>query len=219
MAGSIGPRCEGWRTRPDLYRVGQTRSRVRKDRVVFTLAYSNSDPLVEPGLAGPSPGCRSVSASRGARPWLRLAVARGCGGDGHGGHHGAESRRAGVGAAAGRVGGSRCLTSAATDIRAIVDDGATDHVGRARARCGGRDTVATTSSVAGPRGGRGCGHPDHRRRSRRGHSTRRAQRSEPPLVPLPAPTRPPQQRPHPPPPRPFPSVRRSYRVQTRLPLC
>jgi DNA-directed RNA polymerase specialized sigma24 family protein len=35
-----------------LYRVGQTRSRARKDRVVFTVAPSNADPLVEPGLAG-----------------------------------------------------------------------------------------------------------------------------------------------------------------------
>jgi DNA-directed RNA polymerase specialized sigma24 family protein len=35
-----------------LYRVGQTRSRALKDRVVFTLAPSDSDLLVEPGLAG-----------------------------------------------------------------------------------------------------------------------------------------------------------------------
>jgi DNA-directed RNA polymerase specialized sigma24 family protein len=36
-----------------LYRVGQTRSRARKDRIVFTLDHpSDSEPLVEPGLAG-----------------------------------------------------------------------------------------------------------------------------------------------------------------------
>jgi DNA-directed RNA polymerase specialized sigma24 family protein len=35
-----------------LYRIGQTRSRVRKDRVVFTPDTRDSDPVVEPGLAG-----------------------------------------------------------------------------------------------------------------------------------------------------------------------
>ena len=35
-----------------LYRVGQTRSRARKDRVVFTPDAREFDPVVEPGLAG-----------------------------------------------------------------------------------------------------------------------------------------------------------------------
>jgi DNA-directed RNA polymerase specialized sigma24 family protein len=35
-----------------LYRVGQSRSRVRKGRVVFTPESVAADPLIEPGLAG-----------------------------------------------------------------------------------------------------------------------------------------------------------------------
>ena len=35
-----------------LYRVGQSRSRARKGRAVFTPDTGDSDPLIEPGLAG-----------------------------------------------------------------------------------------------------------------------------------------------------------------------
>ena len=196
------PRCEGGQLPDRIPLPGRLRPGAVCGRIGSCSRLLTATPIRWSSLGSrvPSPGCRSVSASRWCSSMASVgSCAQGRGGDGHGGNHGAESRRAGVGAAAGprwrfddvltsrRDGHSRALAARWRDPHrprwpssAAGRGGQRPRPVRPRRRW----PVLRRRPAVG-------GRPDHPQAfsSTRPLDTTPPERSEPPLVPLPAPTR------------------------------
>ena len=108
-----------------LYRVGRSRTRGRRHRVVFVRA-DGAEPWVEPRLGEALAGADRTPAPRGrARARLRLDPARGRRRVRAAGHDGAEPSRAWARPACARSWGCRKMSDLGDELRATIEGAAT----------------------------------------------------------------------------------------------